>query len=247
MSTLSKIEWTERTWNPVVGCQKVSQGCKHCYAETMARRLRAMGAVAYQQAFTDVRLLAERLAEPLAVRTPTVWFVNSMSDLYQDDVPDGFIDRVFETMRKAHWHKFQVLTKRADRLAAYHRNASAVPSNVWLGVSVENRKQGLPRIDQLRAIKAPVRFLSIEPLLEDLGSVNLNGIDWVIVGGESGPQARPMKLEWALSLQQQCVQARVPFFFKQWGAFGADGIKRSKSSNGRELAGRHWDEMPAVA
>lgn len=247
MSTVSKIEWTERTWNPVVGCKKVSQGCKHCYAETMARRLRAMGVAAYQQDFTEVRMLRERLAEPLAVKTPTVWFVNSMSDLYQEDVPSSFIDSVFATMRKAHWHQFQVLTKRADRMREYHKTAAAVPSNVWLGVSVENRKQGVPRINNLRAVKAPVRFLSIEPLLEDLGDVNLKGMHWVIVGGESGKQARAMKLEWALSLQKQCRTQGVPFFFKQWGTFGADGVKRSKAANGRELAGTTWNEMPAVA
>ncbi|MDH4458197.1 MAG: phage Gp37/Gp68 family protein [Nevskia sp.] len=247
MSSQSSIEWTERTWNPVVGCLKVSAGCKHCYAEVMARRLSAMGVAAYQQPFTQVRMLPERLVEPLSVKRPVTWFVNSMSDLYQDDVPDSFIDEVFHTMREAHWHQFQILTKRADRLERYHRNAAAVPDNVWLGVSVENRKQGLPRIDLLRKVQAPVRFLSVEPLLEDLGAMNLAGIDWVIVGGESGKQARPMKLEWALSVQRQCKQAEVAFFFKQWGAVGPDGIRRSKAANGRELQGRVWDEMPALA
>lgn len=247
MSTVSDIEWTERTWNPVVGCTKVSQGCKHCYAEVMARRLRAMGVEAYQQPFTSVRLLDERLDDPLKVRRPVTWFVNSMSDLYQDEVPDAFIDRVFDTMRRAHWHKFQVLTKRAARLEDYHRSRPAPPPNVWLGVSVENRRQGLPRIEHLRRVPAFVRFLSVEPLLEDLGAVNLTGIHWVIVGGESGHQARPMKLEWATSMQKQCAKANVPFFFKQWGTYGADGQRRGKAANGRLLGNRNWDEMPALA
>lgn len=245
MSAYSSIEWTERTWNPVVGCQKVSQGCKHCYAEVMARRLRAMGVESYSQPFTEVRLLPERLEEPLAVRSPSLWFVNSMSDLFQEDVPDDFIVGVFDTMRRAHWHKFQVLTKRPERMVRYFGRHPAPSANVWLGTSVENRRQGLPRIDLLRDVPATTRFLSIEPLLEDLGLLNLAGIHWVIVGGESGHGARPMKLAWAQNIQRQCKKARVPFFFKQWGAWGADGQKRSKKANGRILAGEMWDAMPA--
>lgn len=247
MSTISDIEWTERTWNPVVGCTKVSQGCKHCYAEVMARRLRAMGVGAYQQPFTEVRLLPDRLQEPLRIRQPALWFVNSMSDLFQDEVPDEFIANVFDTMRAAHWHTFQILTKRAERMARYFETAPEPPKNVWLGVSVENRKQGIPRIAHLRRVPAAIRFLSVEPLLEDVGALNLKGLHWVIVGGESGFKARPMKLEWAMSLKRQCREARVPFFFKQWGAWGPDGAKRSKAANGRMLGGRTWDQMPALA
>jgi protein gp37 len=246
MSTISDIEWTERTWNPVVGCRKVSQGCKHCYAEVMARRLRAMGARGYEAPFTTVRELPERLYEPLKIRQPSVWFVNSMSDLFQDGVTDHFIDQVFETMWAANWHTFQVLTKRPVRMRDFF-STRPVPPNVWLGVSVENRRQGMPRIDVLRDVDAEVRFLSIEPLLEDLGELKLDGIHWVIVGGESGHGARPMKLQWALSIQRQCTKAGIPYFFKQWGAFGADGKKRSKKVNGRLLNGRIWEEMPAYA
>ncbi|HUR40765.1 MAG TPA: phage Gp37/Gp68 family protein [Verrucomicrobiae bacterium] len=244
MSTISSIEWTERTWNPVVGCHKISQGCKNCYAEVMSRRLRAMGSSAYQQPFTKVRLLPERLAEPLQVRKPAMWFVNSMSDLFQKDVPDAFIAKTFETMREASWHTFQVLTKRPARMARYFSEHAAPSTNVWLGTSVENKKQGLPRIAELAKIKANIRFLSIEPLLEDVGSIDLSGIHWVIVGGESGPQARPIKIEWIRSIYKQCRAQRVAFFFKQWGAWGADGIRRSKGANGRQFKGRTWNEMP---
>lgn len=247
MSTISSIEWTERTWNPVVGCHKASQGCKHCYAEVMSRRLRAMGSAAYQQPFTTVRLLPERLREPLSVRTPTTWFVNSMSDLFQDEVPDWFIAETFETIREASWHTFQVLTKRPERMAAYFKTHAAPPGNAWLGTSVENRKEGVPRIAVLARVPAAVRFLSIEPLLEDLGTLKLRGIDWVIVGGESGHQARPIKEQWVASIHRQCSKAGVAFFFKQWGAWGPDGIKRSKAANGRRFLGKEWNNMPARA
>jgi protein gp37 len=247
MSTVSDIESTERTWNPIVGCTKVSQGCKHCYAEVMARRLRAMGVSEYQQPFTTVRELPQRLDEPLRIKKPTLWFVNSMSDLFQDGASDAFIGKVFDTMARADWHRFQVLTKRAERMADFFKHHAPPPPNVWLGVSVENKKQGLPRIAKLRTVKARTRFLSIEPLLEDLGTVNLKSIDWVIVGGESGHRARGMKLEWALSIQRQCLTAGVPFFFKQWGTFGEDGIRRSKARNGRMLLNQVWDEMPVAA
>lgn len=247
MSTISSIEWTERTWNPVVGCQKISQGCKNCYAEVMSKRLRAMGSPAYQQPFTKVRLLPERLSEPLNIKKPTMWFVNSMSDLFQEDVPDAFISKTFETMRAAKWHTFQVLTKRPARMARYFAQQAAPSSNVWLGTSVENRKQGVPRIAELAKVPATIRFLSIEPLLEDIGSLNLSGIHWVIVGGESGHRARPIKAEWIRSIYRQCKAQRVAFFFKQWGAWGADGIKRSKAANGRSFNGRIWNEMPVTA
>ena len=245
MSTQSKIEWTEQTWNPTVGCTKVSPGCKNCYAETMARRLKAMGARGYQNGFR-LTLMPERLAEPLERRKPTVYFVNSMSDLFHEKAPFEYIRRVFDVMARAPQHTFQVLTKRAERMAEFCRDLR-IPSNVWLGVSVENRKYGVPRIDVLRRIRAEVRFLSIEPLLEDLGPIDLHGIHWVIVGGESGVKARPMREVWVDGIKRQCEQADVAFFFKQWGAWGSDGEKRSKSANGRRYLGQVWDEMPVLA
>lgn len=239
----SKIEWTEQTWNPVVGCTKVSQGCKHCYAETMARRLQAMGTTGYENGFA-LRLLPGRLTDPTLRRKPTVYFVNSMSDLLHERVPTEFIDQVFSVIEGTPRHRYQILTKRAERLASYFQDRSA-PSNAWLGVSVENRNQGVPRIDHLRNISAEIRFLSVEPLLEDLGVLDLTHIHWVIVGGESGPGARPMKPKWAESVRRQCSEQSVAFFFKQWGRWGADGVRRAKSKNGRLLNGRTWDEMPA--
>lgn len=247
MATVSSIEWTERTWNPVVGCLKVSQGCKNCYAEVMARRLRAMRVPEYQQAFTVVRELPQRLQEPLKVKTPSLWFVNSMSDLFQDGVSDEFITQVFETIRQAQWHQFQILTKRPERMVEYFGSNPAPPANAWLGVSVENVKQGLPRVALLRQVPVAVRFLSVEPLLEYLGPLDLRGIHWVIVGGESGAGARPMQRAWVEDIQRQCVQQGVPFFFKQWGAYAPTGERRSKSVNGRTLGGRTWDEMPLPA
>ncbi len=243
MSTQSKIEWTERTWNPTVGCTKISQGCKHCYAETMALRLKAIGVRGYEDGF-GLTLIPERLNEPLGRRKPTVYFVNSMSDLFHEKVPFAYIDQVLEVMREARQHTFQVLTKRAERMARFCRTRS-IPANVWLGVSVENRKQGVPRIDFLRKIDVCVRFLSIEPLLEDLGELDLQDIHWVIVGGESGKKARPMHQSWVTSIKHQCDSAGVAFFFKQWGAWGSDGLRRSKKANGRNLGGRIWDDMPA--
>lgn len=246
MTTRSRIEWTESTWNPVVGCTKLSAGCKHCYAETMARRLQAMGVPGYEHGFRKVRTLPDRLEEPLRRAKPTVYFVNSMSDLFHVQVPDEFIHRVFDTMEAASRHTFQVLTKRAERIEAFTRVRPAA-SNVWLGVSVENRRHGVPRIDHLRRAAAATKFLSVEPLLEDLGELDLAGIDWVIVGGESGHGARPMKIEWVRRIQEQCREQRIDFFFKQWGAFGSDGLKRTKKANGRQLDGRTWDAMPAIA
>lgn len=242
MATTSKIEWTEKTWNPIVGCTKVSPGCKHCYAEGMAKRLQAMKAHGYENAF-KLTLLPYRLNEPLLRKTPSTYFVNSMSDLFHEDVPFEYIEQVFDTIRQAHWHTFQILTKRAERMAEFFRGRT-VPKNAWMGVSVEDKKYGVPRIKSLRKVKAEIRFLSIEPLLEDVGKLNLKDIHWVIVGGESGPKARPMKEEWVDSIRHQCEEAEVAFFFKQWGGWGVDGVKRAKRFNGRELHGKVWDEMP---
>lgn len=243
MSTNTKIEWTEMTWNPTTGCDKVSPGCKHCYAEVMAKRLQAMRTPGYENGF-KLTLLRNRLQEPLQRKKQTVYFVNSMSDLFHDEVPFEFIDSVFETIRAAHWHTFQILTKRAERMARYFEGKEA-PHNAWLGVSVEDQHYGLPRIEHLRTVKATIRFLSIEPLLEDLGEIDLKDIHWVIVGGESGPKARPMRSAWAESIQNQCERQGVAFFFKQWGGWGADGKRRAKKYNGRILKGRTFDEMPA--
>lgn len=242
MTTASKIEWTEQTWNPTTGCTKISPGCKHCYAETMSKRLRAMGTEGYENGFR-LTLMPDRLDEPRKRRKPTMYFVNSMSDVFHARVPFEYVDRIFETIEMTPQHTYQMLTKRADRMAQYFATRP-VPPNAWLGVSVENRRHGLPRIDHLRQVAATVRFLSVEPLLEGLGTIDLTGIHWVIVGGESGPKARPMKLEWLQEVSQQCREAQVAFFFKQWGGWGADGTRRSKKSNGREFLGRTWDEMP---
>ncbi|MBK6808495.1 MAG: phage Gp37/Gp68 family protein [Sandaracinaceae bacterium] len=239
MSDGSAIEWTDATWNPVRGCTKVSPGCKHCYAETFAERWRGIPNHPYGQGF-DLRLVPEKLGEPLRWKRPRRIFVNSMSDLFQDGIDDDFIRAVFETMNAAHWHTYQVLTKRAERLrdvAARLPETLVHQEHIWLGVSVEDRRYGVPRIDVLRSVPAAVRFLSVEPLLEDLGELDLSGIHWVIVGGESGPGARAMSAHWVESIQRQCKAQRVPFFFKQWG-----GVQKSKA--GRELDGRTWDEFP---
>ncbi len=240
----SKIEWTEATWNPSVGCTKVSAGCKFCYAEVMARRLKAMGTPGYEKGF-KFNLLPERLDAPKSVKKPTKYFVNSMSDLFHEKMPDDFLDRVFDTIVETPWHTYQILTKREDRLERYFRSRQC-PENVWLGVTVENSLKK-NRIDVLRKIKAKIRFLSIEPLLEDVGKLNLKGIHWVIVGGESGANARPMKEEWALNIKLQCERQNTAFFFKQWGTWGADGLRRSKKANGRELLGKEWNETPNVS
>lgn len=245
MAMNSKIEWTEQTWNPAVGCTKMSPGCAHCYAEVMARRLQAMGVKGYENGFA-LTLLPERLGEPLRRKRPTVYFVNSMSDLFHEDIPYSYIDKVFQTIEQAPQHTFQVLTKRAERMAEYMRRRRA-PANAWMGVTVEDRTHGLPRIDLLRQVDAPVRFLSMEPLLEDVGEVDLSGIHWVIVGGESGVSARPMRPEWVSGMQRQCEEQQVAFFFKQWGGWGPDGRKRGKKHNGRLLEGRTWDGVPEIA
>jgi protein gp37 len=239
MSDRSTIEWTDATWNPVRGCVKVSPGCKHCYAETFAERFRGVPGHPFEQGF-DLRLVPAKLADPLRWRTPRRIFVNSMSDLFQDGVPTDYIADVGRVMRAASWHTFQVLTKRHDRMRELLSDKLAwiarLP-NVWFGVSVEDRQYGAPRIDALRATSASLRFLSIEPLLEDLGRLDLSGIGWVILGGESGPGARPMREEWVVSIRDQCGTANVPFFFKQWG-----GVRKAR--NGRTLDGQLWNAMP---
>ncbi|MDA8093960.1 MAG: phage Gp37/Gp68 family protein [Betaproteobacteria bacterium] len=242
MTTQSRIEWTEQTWNPTTGCTKVSPGCKHCYAEVMAKRLQAMGAGGYDNGF-ELALHPNRIGQPFGRSKPTVYFVNSMSDLFHDKIPDTFLDDVFSVIRATPRHTYQILTKRSERLPTYFARREC-PENVWLGVSVEDRAYGLPRIDHLRRVNAYIRFLSVEPLLEDLGKLDLTDIHWVIVGGESGPKARPMRPEWVENIQHQCDEAGVAFFFKQWGGWGADGKKRSKKKNGRLLYGKTWDQMP---
>jgi protein gp37 len=240
MSEHSKIEWTDATWNPVRGCVKVSPGCKNCYAEAFAERFRGVEGHPYKHGF-DVRLIPGKLAEPLRWPTPKTVFVNSMSDLFQDEIHVDYVAAVARVMERAPWHVFQVLTKRAERMRDLLQGplgfASRLP-HVWWGVSVEDRKYGLPRIDQLRNAPAAVRFLSIEPLLEDLGRIDLTGIHWVIVGGESGRGARPMAKPWVRNLRDQCEEAGVPFFFKQWG-----GVQKGKY--GRDLDGRTHDDLPA--
>jgi protein gp37 len=239
MSAKSEIEWTDATWNPVRGCTKISPGCKHCYAETFAERFRGVPGHPYEQGF-DLRLVPAKLAEPLRWASSKTIFVNSMSDLFHEGVPDSYIEQVAQVMKLANWHTFQVLTKRAERmselLATRLAFAARLP-HIWWGTSVENKKHGVPRIAHLRRAPAAMRFLSIEPLLEDLGEINLAGIGWVIVGGESGAGARPMDKGWVSRIKTQCERAGVPFFFKQWG-----GVRKSEA--GRLLDGRTYDEMP---
>jgi protein gp37 len=236
MTTKSSIEWTESTWNPLTGCTKISPGCKNCYAARMAKRLQAMGLEKYSNGF-QLTLHPDSLEEPLRLKKPQMIFVNSMSDLFHKNVPAEFIQQVFEVMRQAHWHTFQILTKRAHRLLEMDPQIEW-PENVWMGVSVENQDYAF-RIDLLRQTHARVKFLSLEPLLGPLEDLNLNGIDWVIVGGESGPRARPLAYEWVASIRDQCVRSNTPFFFKQWG-----GVHKKKT--GRLLDGRTWDEWPRV-
>jgi protein gp37 len=239
MSDHTSIEWTDATWNPVRGCTKISEGCRHCYAETFAERFRGVPGHPYEFGF-DLRLVPEKLGEPLRWSSPKMIFVNSMSDLFHHDVPVEYIVEVARVMQICHWHTFQVLTKRSERLRDLLLGELAFVAdapNVWWGVSVENKKSGVPRIDHLRATPASTRFLSIEPLLEDLGEIDLTSIAWVIAGGESGPGARPMRPEWVASIRDQCRRARVPFFFKQWGG-------TRKKLAGRILDGRTHDDFP---
>ena len=239
MSLNSKIEWTDATWNPIRGCTKIIPGCAHCYAETFAERFRGVPGHPYEQGF-DLRLMPEKLDEPLRWKTSRMVFVNSMSDLFHEDVADEYIERVCRVMVEARRHTYQVLTKRSERmreLLCSRLSFAAREPHIWFGVSVENRKHGLPRIEHLRAAPAGLRMLSVEPLLEDLGPLDLSGIGWVIVGGESGPKARPMQPDWVRAIRDQCRAAAVPFFFKQWG-----GARKNRS--GRELDGRTHDEVP---
>jgi protein gp37 len=242
MSDNSKIEWTDATWNPVRGCSKISPGCVHCYAETFAERFRGVPGHPFEFGF-DLRLVPEKLGDPIRWSKPKKIFVNSMSDLFHEEVLDEYIEKVSRVMLAANWHTYQVLTKRADRMATMLqgklRTAAKAP-HIWWGVSVENRKHGLLRIDRLRSANPAVAFLSVEPLLEDLGEFSLSGIHWVIVGGESGPGARPMSPEWVRSVRAQCQKQKVAFFFKQWG-----GVR--KANTGRELDGRTYDEYPALS
>lgn len=241
MSLGSKIEWTDATWNPVRGCTKVSPGCKHCYAQTFAERFRGVPGHPFEFGF-DLRLVPEKLGDPIRWPKPKRIFVNSMSDLFHEKVADSYISRVCEVMMAADWHTYQILTKRADRMATLLRGKLkrfAEAKHIWWGVSVEDKAYGLPRIQLLRSSHAVSTFLSIEPLLEDLGDFDLSQIGWVIVGGESGHGARPLQPEWVRSIRKQCRTAKVPFFFKQWG-----GVK--KSTTGRILDGRTYDEFPKV-
>ena len=234
----TKIEWTDETWNPVTGCIKVSPGCKHCYAERFAERFRGTTGHTFSSGF-DPLLRPERLEQPFRWRLPRMVFVNSMSDLFGEFVPDEYISKVFDVMRSTPQHTYQVLTKRAGRMREWVRGRPWLASafNIWLGVSVEDAEYGLPRVGLLRGTKAAVRFLSIEPLLERLPELDLAGIDWVIVGGESGPGARPLDVAWVRDIRDRCRRATVPFFFKQWG-----GVHKART--GRVLDGRTWNEFP---
>lgn len=239
MST--KIEWTDKTWNPITGCTKKSAGCAHCYAEVMANRIKNMGLDKYRNGFS-LTLHEDDLEEPLHWKKGHNVFVCSMSEIFHEEVPYEFVDKIFETIIKTPQHRYQILTKRAERMAEYFQSRE-IPKNVWLGVTVEC-KDTMFRIDYLRKLRASVKFLSCEPLLEDLGEMCLNGIDWVIVGGESGPKARPMQAEWAINIRNQVENQNAAFFFKQWGTWGSDGIKRSKAKNGKLLEGQVVQKMP---
>lgn len=237
----TSIEWTDKTWNPVTGCTKISLGCTNCYAEVMARRLKGMGQRKYINGFS-LTIHEEDLEEPLKWEKPQNIFVCSMSDLFHENVPFSFIDKVMKIIQLTPWHKYQLLTKRAERMSEYFQSRD-VPKNVWLGVTVEAQTYK-NRIDFLRILKAPIRFLSCEPLIEDLGKLNLKNIDWVIVGGESGVRARPMKEEWLLSIKEQAEKQNCAFFFKQWGTWGNDGVKRNKHINGKLINGKVYQTIP---
>ena len=239
----TKIEWTEATWNPAVGCTKIAAGCKNCYAEVMARRLQAMGTKGYEQGF-NFTILPDRLSQPLSIKQPTKFFVNSMSDLFHEKMPFEYLDMVFEVISKTPQHCYQILTKRDKKLKRYFE-IRHVPSNVWLGVTVENENVK-NRIENLKSVNATIRFVSIEPLIGDVGLLDLSGIHCVIVGGESGYNARPMNPDWPKSIQKQCENQNVAFYFKQWGTWGEDGKKRSKRANGNLLLGKEWKEEPQM-
>ncbi len=237
----SKIEWTEATWNPSIGCTKISEGCAHCYAEVMAKRLQAMGNNDYKNGF-KFKLLPSRLEEPLKVKKPTKFFVNSMSDLFHEQMPYEYLDKIFDVILSTPQHIYQILTKREKIMLDYFAKKT-IPQNVWLGVTVENEKYKY-RIDYLKKIDAYIRFVSFEPLIGKLGDLDLLGIHWCIVGGESGPMARLIKKEWVIEIFNQCKNQNVSFFFKQWGTWGADEIKRNKKDNGRTFLGQKWNEYP---
>ncbi len=240
----TKIEWTEATWNPSIGCNKITAGCKFCYAEVMAKRLKAIGIEDYNDGF-KFKILPHRLLEPFKIKKPTKFFVNSMSDLFHEKMPHEFLDQIFEVIENTPQHIYQILTKRDKIMHNYFSNKN-VPQNVWLGVTVENSKVK-NRIDSLRQIDASIRFISFEPLINPVGIVDLSEIHWAIVGGESGRNARPVKQDWIEEIFQQCKQQDVAFFFKQWGTWGADEIKRNKKANGRLFKGKEWSEYPKIS
>jgi len=239
----TEIEWTERVWNPSIGCSKISAGCKFCYAERFAKRLQAMGVKDYNEGF-KFKILPHRLQDPCKVKKPTKFFVNSMSDLFYEEMPFEYLDKVFDVIKRTPQHVYQILTKREQMMFRYFKDRE-IPENVWLGVSVENKKV-VHRIDVLKAIPASVRFISFEPLLDSVGQIDLTGIQWAIVGGESGTKARPMEKEWVQEIYEQCRKYKTAFFFKQWGTYGEDGKKRSKKSNGRLFMQKEWNEYPCV-
>jgi len=240
----TKIEWTQKVWNPGIGCNKISEGCKNCYAEMFAKRLQAMGVRDYKDGF-KFKILPHRLNEPLKVKKPTVFFVNSMSDLFHEEMPYKYLDMIFDVIKKTPQHIYQILTKRDNRMFEYFQGKT-ITDNVWLGVTVENIRH-VYRIETLKHIKPRIRFVSFEPLIGPIGALDLSGIHWAIVGGESGIRARPIKQEWVKEIYTQCKEQGVAFFFKQWGTYGADEVKRSKKANGRVFLNKEWNEYPIVA
>ena len=239
----TKIEWTEKVWNPSIGCTKISDGCKNCYAESFAKRLQAMGMEDYKDGF-KFKILPHRLNEPLKIKKPQKFFVNSMSDLFHDDMPDEYLNQIFDVINQTPQHTYQILTKRVENMYIYCQNHN-VPQNVWLGVTVENSKYSY-RIDILKKINATIKFISFEPLIDSAGKIDLTDIDWVIVGGESGYNGRPMKPEWVNEIYLQCQEKNIPFFFKQWGTWGSDGIKRNKKANGKLFQDKIIQEYPKL-
>ncbi len=237
----TKIEWTEKVWNPSIGCTKISEGCKNCYAESFAKRLQSMWMEDYKDGF-KFKILPHRLNDPLKIKKPQKFFVNSMSDLFHDDMPDEYLNQIFDVINQTPQHTYQILTKRVENMYIYFQNHN-VPQNVWLGVTVENSKYSY-RIDILKKINATIKFISFEPLIDSAGKIDLTDIDWVIVGGESGYNGRPMKPEWVNEIYLQCQEKNIPFFFKQWGTWGSDGIKRNKKANGKLFQDKIIQEYP---
>jgi protein gp37 len=239
----TKIEWTEKVWNPSIGCTKISDGCKNCYAESFAKRLQSMRMEDYKDGF-KFKILPHRLNDPLKIKNPQKFFVNSMSDLFHDDMPDEYLNQIFDVINQTPQHTYQILTKRVENMYIYFQNHN-VPQNVWLGVTVENSKYSY-RIDILKKINATIKFISFEPLIDSAGKIDLTDIDWVIVGGESGYNGRPMKPEWVNEIYLQCQEKNIPFFFKQWGTWGSDGIKRNKKANGKLFQDKIIQEYPKL-